>query len=351
MKAALCAGVAELGQRRWTQETPHKALTTEKSQKEVMDILQTEDIFYEPIPQKQTLEGFSLNALWKKNKDKFLSWYLNKKYKGKKLEELEKNQRKTIKMYLNYLDKLFTKYEIRNNLDIMEALKNENYNKWYANALRNFLNFLFEVSLITLEERERLKQAIQSKKAEAPSEKIFEKININEIKKAYQKAIEYVKTKSRISNDPFPLFFKFLYYTGLRLDQAVRIFKNLKKNDIKFEDNIAYILTHEAKRGKKGTYIAIMPKDFGKELAENIEYVSNLSKRIDKRFGKEGIDFGAKLLRKWHYNFLRQNGVEKDIAEFIQGRSSVDVGSTHYLDKVRLAKEQYKKIADKFPKL
>ena len=94
-----------------------------------------------------------------------------------------------------------------------------------------------------------------------------------------------------------------------------------------------------------------MPKHFGEELTENIRYVGNLPERIDKRFGKGGINFGAKLLRKFHYNFLRQNGIEKDIAEFIQGRSSVDVGSTHYLDKIRLAKEQYKKIADKFPKL
>jgi len=324
---------------------------TEIPKKEGMENLEEPNIFYEPTPQKQPSKGFTLNALWKEYKDKFLSWYLNKKYKGKTLEELEKNQRKTVKMYLNYLDKLFSKYEIRNNLDIMNALKSENYNKWYANALRNFLNFLFEVGLITLEERERLKQAIQSRKAEAPGEEVFGKININEIKKAYKRAVEYAKTKSRISNDPFPLFFKFLYYTGLRLDQAVRIFKDLKKKDIKFEGNIAYILTHEAKRGKKGTYIAIMPKEFGKELSENIEYIDNLPKRIDKRFGKEGINFGAKLLRKWHYNFLRQNSVEKDIAEFIQGRSSVDVGSTHYLDKIRLAKEQYKRIAEKFPKL
>ncbi|ALM76456.1 hypothetical protein TBCH5v1_2567 [Thermococcus barophilus] len=316
-----------------------------------MDIPQEPNIFSEPITKKQPSKGFLLNDLWKEYKNKFLSWYLNKKYKGKTLDQLEKNQRKTVKAYISALDRLFSKFEIRNNLDIMEALKALNYGKWYANGLRNFLNFLFEIGLINMEDYERMKKAIQSKKAEAPSEEVFEKININEIKKAYKRAIEYVKTKSRIPNDPFPLFFKFLYYTGLRLDQAVRIFKNLKKSDIKFEGNIAYILTHEAKRGKKGTYIAIMPKHFGEELTENIRYVGNLPERIDKRFGKEGINFGAKLLRKFHYNFLRQNGVEKDIAEFIQGRSSVDVGSTYYLDKIRLAKEQYKKIADKFPKL
>ena len=271
-------------------------ITTKKSQKEAMDTPQEPDIFSEPITKKQTSKGFLLNDLWKEYKDEFLNWYLNKKYKGKTLEQLEKNQRKTVKAYISALDKLFSKFKIKNNLDIMEALKTLNYGKWYVNGLRNFLNFLFEVGLINMENYERMKKAIQSKKAEAPSEQVFEKININEIKKAYKRAIEYVKTKSRIPN----------------------------RHDIKFEDNIAYILTHKAKRGKKGTYIAIMPKHFGEELTENIRYVGNLPERM---------------------------ALKKDIAEFIQGRSSVDVGSTHYLDKIRLAKEQYKKIADKFPKL
>ena len=93
----------------------------------------------------------------------------------------------------------------------MEALKTLNYGKWYANGLRNFLNFLFEVGLINMENYERIKKQYNQRKLKHQSE-IFEKININEIKKAYKKAIEYVKTKSRIPNDLFPIFFNPILY-------------------------------------------------------------------------------------------------------------------------------------------
>jgi len=148
------------GCRAWSKTV----ITIKKSQKEAMDTPQEPDIFSEPITKKQTSKGFLLNDLWKEYKDKFLNWYLNKKYKGKTLEQLEKNQRKTVKAYISALDKLFSKFKIKNNLDIMEALKTLNYGKWYANGLRNFLNFLFEVGLINMENYERIKKQYNQRK-------------------------------------------------------------------------------------------------------------------------------------------------------------------------------------------
>jgi len=93
----------------------------------------------------------------------------------------------------------------------MEALKTLNYGKWYANGLRNFLNFLFEVGLINMENYERIKKQYNQRKLKHQVRSL-KKININEIKKAYKKAIEYVKTKSRIPNDLFPIFFNPILY-------------------------------------------------------------------------------------------------------------------------------------------
>jgi Uncharacterized protein conserved in archaea len=40
-------------------------------------------------------------------------------------------------------------------------------------------------------------------------------------------------------------------------------------------------------------------------------------------------------------------GVTESIADFIQGRAPVTVGSAHYLNKVMQAREAYRKIVEK----
>ena len=47
--------------------------------------------------------------------------------------------------------------------------------------------------------------------------------------------------------------------------------------------------------------------------------------------------------------FLILNGVPESVADFIQGRASVTVGSSHYLAKTKQADEWYSRIVDKFP--
>jgi intergrase/recombinase len=41
-------------------------------------------------------------------------------------------------------------------------------------------------------------------------------------------------------------------------------------------------------------------------------------------------------------------GVTESTADFIQGRAPVTVGSAHYLNKVKRAKEEYRRIVGKF---
>ncbi len=53
-----------------------------------------------------------------------------------------------------------------------------------------------------------------------------------------------------------------------------------------------------------------------------------------------------KYLRKWNYNFLIMHNVPESVADFIQGRSPVSVGSMHYLAKVKQADYWYAQVAD-----
>lgn len=43
-----------------------------------------------------------------------------------------------------------------------------------------------------------------------------------------------------------------------------------------------------------------------------------------------------------------KEGVTESLADFIQGRAAVAVGSAHYLNKVQQAKDEYRRIMGKF---
>ena len=76
----------------------------------------------------------------------------------------------------------------------------------------------------------------------------------------------------------------------------------------------------------------------------------NLSrKEIINRFCRFSLP--AKYPRKWNYNFLILNGVPESVADFIQGRASITVGSMHYLAKVKQADEWYSRVVGKLMKL
>jgi len=98
-------------------------------------------------------------------------------------------------------------------------------------------------------------------------------------------------------------------------------------------------------RGTKNVYYAYIPKDFALELRK-IEISKHA---IENRFYKLGLP--AKYLRKWNYNFLILNGVPESVADFIQGRASITVGSMHYLAKVKQADEWYSRVVDKIKKV
>ncbi|WP_370574627.1 integrase [Methanomethylovorans sp.] len=56
----------------------------------------------------------------------------------------------------------------------------------------------------------------------------------------------------------------------------------------------------------------------------------------------------AKTIRKWHLNVMVKEGVTKSLADFMQDRVPVTVGSAHYLNKVQQAKEEYRRIRGNF---
>ncbi len=94
-------------------------------------------------------------------------------------------------------------------------------------------------------------------------------------------------------------------------------------------------------RKTKRSFYAYMPKEFALELKK----IKMDELALRQYFSRKELP--AKYLKKWNYDFLILQGVPESVADFIQGRASVTVGSMHYLAKVKQADEWYGGIVDK----
>ncbi|RLI85880.1 MAG: hypothetical protein DRP01_05300 [Archaeoglobales archaeon] len=153
-----------------------------------------------------------------------------------------------------------------------------------------------------------------------------------------------IEAYRRVKNEETRIVFKLLAFSGIRVVEASKLLPEFDKSKLMINGNIAkYPLS--MLRETKNVYYAYMPKDFALELKR-----INLSRKaIINRFCRFSLP--AKYLRKWNYNFLILNGVPESVADFIQGRASITVGSMHYLAKVKQADEWYNRVVDKLIKL
>ncbi len=159
-------------------------------------------------------------------------------------------------------------------------------------------------------------------------------ITTNELVEAYKHILPHYRT-----------LFKLIVYSGIRLEHAVELLGTFNPDDLVVKDDLSIARYPIAwiSKGQKRSYWAYFPIRFVDEL-ERIE--------LKPGTAKEGIRYGrvsASTIRKWNFNFLIENGVPESVADFIQGRASVTVGSSHYLAKTRQADMFYSKIVDKFP--
>jgi intergrase/recombinase len=74
-----------------------------------------------------------------------------------------------------------------------------------------------------------------------------------------------------------------------------------------------------------------MPKKMTRVLHKFYIHVNTITHQINQS------DFVPKYLHKWFYNLLIYNNVPESVADFIEGRSSANMGSMHYLAKVKQA--------------
>ncbi len=256
-----------------------------------------------------------------------------KKLRKEFIEWLEMRiDKETVKKYVYHLDRFLTK-PITSPTDVTNIIKNidkRGVRRWFINAFRNLLKFLeyekgWDETIIN-------KYRKVAKTEKSGVREVF--ITSEELIEAYNNILPKYRT-----------LFKLLVYSGMRLDQACEMLATFEHEKLVIKDDLglARYPVASISKGYKRAYWAYMPLSFAKELDQiYINYGTAKKAVYYKRVS-------ALSIRKWHLNFMIENGIPESVADFIQGRASVTVGSTHYLNKTKQADQFYSKVVDKFP--
>ncbi|WP_290596671.1 MULTISPECIES: integrase [unclassified Archaeoglobus] len=267
----------------------------------------------------------SIKEIYSQFREEFKNWLMSR-VRQEKLTE------KTAMDYMSVLDRNEDKLEVYLPFD----LENIEIKKGLALALRNFLNFLEDRDVEKINgysiDKWRKKIVIPTAKAQ----------EIYITNKELQEAYENLRGKKPI----YRTIFKMLVFSGARLKHVYDALKSFDLEKVVIVDNIArYPITHLTKGAKKG-YWLYFPAEFVEELKK--AKVNQGYKSIQKGLMHGRVN--AETIRKWHFNFMIiENDVPESVADFIQERRPATVGSAHYLNKIKSADKEYKKIVDKFP--
>ncbi|MHA1865275.1 MAG: integrase [Candidatus Heimdallarchaeaceae archaeon] len=314
-----------------------------------MDTPKEDNIFYEPTtksqPQKALIiekaEMKTLNDYWNTYRNEFLEFL--KVGAPPKIKAVSEG---TLKDYKNALDKFFNKFKIKNWQDLRNALIKRNMPKPLVNGLGKFLTFLSYHEYMSVEEEKRWRKGIIRKESKPKTAEKFEKAKIENIKAGYKRLMNKYGTKDS------ELLVKFMFYTGQRMEHSLKALKLLQKDKslLEFGDNIAYMPMEQVAEKHKQSFLAIMPKWFGEYLLKEIDKAeSKPYTTYESRLKKAKLN--ATAIRTWFSTFLAENKVPLEIINFLTGKVPKSVLAKHYLNLSKLAKEEYKRIVEKFPKL
>lgn len=150
---------------------------------------------------------------------------------------------------------------------------------------------------------------------------------------------------------------KLIYYSGCRWAQLMRVLC-LKNKNIEIDGDICIVDGSEAQLGEHKQCIKLYFPVECYSFIKNFK-IPLLHCQKGKPFPRNGLVWIAKALdvkldsgelinsaslRKYNYNVLRVDcKIDKDIADMIQSRLTIDTGNKYYLDADKLCREAYKK--------
>ncbi len=199
-------------------------------------------------------------------------------------------------------------------------------------ALRNWLKFCDEEEILSEEIVNKIKKFMKSPK----------KSNIDSFVPSSEE-IDSLLSNIKEYNYIDYLGIQFLLQSGLRVSEIVHFFSTFDSKKIEVVDDVViYSLFHM--RGQKNSFYLFMSKSLYEEYLVYIkEFKGYNFERLKTHIKRNGLT-PLKYMRKYNFTQLIGSGVEFEIANFIQGRSSTNIGFNHYLAKKEIAVREYKKI-------
>ena len=146
-----------------------------------------------------------------------------------------------------------------------------------------------------------------------------------------------------MNNKQFCIFVKILLESGLRCSNLEAFIKSFepKKAEIR-GDIIVYPLFDI--NGKKGSFYLFMKKNTYDEFLIHQAQFKHFNLTCLKRHIRYNKLLSLKYLRKYQFTQMIKVGISLEVADFIQGRASKNIGFNHYLAKKEIAVKGYSKL-------
>jgi len=242
----------------------------------------------------------------------------------------------TLKNYRNYFYKLPNVIYLE---DIPELVKN----KWYGNLLRLLAEYLWEIGVITLEEKERVKALVRSCLKKTQNYVNEEIVDMD----SFLQTMRFLRKRNYL----YYIVYEIMYYSGARLEEATYLIENyksfLKRIPPHMVKTIGYVDLGSAvrvnihyNRGRKRCEHLWLPKQLFLSLRETAVSARNIS-----YYARDHKLMQPKLVRKLHYQILEDLIVDVSLRNFIQNRFyKLTVGDLNYSKLVLRADKNYVSI-------
>jgi len=266
-------------------------------------------------------DEFSLKSIYFKERENYEIW------------GLKSFSTKYIKSLLSKLDNLFKFTEGRNPKEILNTIKDKNLEEKYTRkAIRNLLNYLEINDLIEDSKLSLFRTKI----------KILTSTNIDTFVPSQDMILE-LENKLKNYNVLDYIVVKLLIDSGLRLTEIEYFINTFNINKVEVtEEVVVYPLMYL--RGNKTSYYIFLNKmTYNLFLSRYIEFKTYKLERL-KSYLKRNNLLSLKYIRKYNFTQMIKCGIDIEIANFIQGRASKNVGFNHYLAKKEIAVKEYKKL-------
>jgi intergrase/recombinase len=231
----------------------------------------------------------------------------------------------------NNLDKIFD-LNIDSFLDLINAIYDSKSVKYLVLSFRKWISFCEDYELLDNQVILKLKTRIKVKSKSSIDSYVPNKGEISLF-------LDSVKDYGICEY----LFVKLLIESGCRISELINMIDTYDKSKIEFVDNIViYRLFHI--RGSKQAYYLFFTRETFDLFISNFNVLPSLNIDSFKTKIKRGKLISLKYLRKYSFTLMLTCGISFEIANFIQGRVSQDIGFNHYLAKKEIAVKEYKKI-------